>query len=366
MQNQSSVGWGLLGKQFLVGGSGTTKSGILKRAARIIEQVARVISRNPDLAFCAVLVLASAGCVCTRRVPPPPSLISSDTLRAATSEDSLQDYPIIDVHAHTFNARYLPIENIALARRFDMLPLGLGYLFPSKLVTSIADEIVEKTELADTNQIEITISTSETTESLASQGAKERKDTADKLLGTTSGTPSEKAERKAAKKIDKAAMSLFKDKHLERTYKSRVKPENIESPAEATWSFIRLLTVDELKLRQWLTTREFPQVDLFVHHMMDLGPVYGQRPQGKSFLDFATTQEQRMRIFDGRSAGKFIRFTAFSPFRAKTPDGIDFEAAWSPVAAALSNGAWGSNSIHPQAIGRRTTKYLFGPFTPGL
>src|ERR1044071_2207853 len=45
-------------------------------------------------------------------------------LKAYNPPPELINYPVIDVHAHTFNARYLPIRNIIRARRVDFPQLA--------------------------------------------------------------------------------------------------------------------------------------------------------------------------------------------------------------------------------------------------
>lgn len=39
--------------------------------------------------------------------------------------ESLESMPIVDIHTHTFNARYLPLEGIALGKRDIATPLQI-------------------------------------------------------------------------------------------------------------------------------------------------------------------------------------------------------------------------------------------------
>ena len=286
-------------------------------------------------------------------------MVIGEAFPKVTDVPELVDYPIVDIHSHTFNARYLPIENIALARRYDALPLWLGYVFPDNWIVHLARVIVKRTELSPTNEVQALVPTppSATTnvqhaavaekQTIAEEVSQEKAAgrpmvpnavTAEEELPGRSkrGIPKKPTDRQ----LNKAAARLFQAKH------PQVKggPHRlIDTPESTLWRFIYILTSQEDRIRRLLVEQEFPEVALFVHHMMDLGPVYGQSPKGKRFLEFTTNQVSRSEIFDRRSDGKFLRFVAFSPFRATN----NFEDAWHPIEAGLSNGAWGVKIYPP-------------------
>ena len=303
----------------------------------------------------------------TAHLALPPMVISETNWPSITNFPELAEYPIVDIHSHTFNARYLPIENIARARRYDTLPLGLGYLFPDKWVVHLARAIVKRTNLSAANNTPALAATPSNPtdpdrkdsdpndvrqaaavekEIIAAKVSREKaiapdiRPTAD-ADEESSAVPIQGIPRKPTdKKLNKAASRLFK---AEQVGKASGKPKTIDTPESSLWRFIYILTSGENRIRRLLVEQEFPEVDLFVHHMMDLGPVYGQSPKGNQFMDFATNQLPRSEFFDGKSDGKFLRFVAFSPYRATN----SFEEAWQPIERALTNGAWGVKIYPP-------------------
>lgn len=54
--------------------------------------------------------------------------------------------PIIDIHTHTFNARYLPLKGILLGKR-DAFP-PITWLISDPCAETLANALVERTELA--------------------------------------------------------------------------------------------------------------------------------------------------------------------------------------------------------------------------
>jgi predicted TIM-barrel fold metal-dependent hydrolase len=299
----------------------------------------------------------STGCTTFSHSHKPPIVIRADEVPKKVDDfPELKSFPVIDIHTHTFNARYLPIRNIALARRYDTLPFGLGYLLPDDLVVYVGKLIVEHAQLSKTN------SPPQESEALAAmdtapvQSATVAK--RDKLAADLAATPRvqvlEDNGRKIKikrpktvdqKQIDRVARRLLGDKHTAGVGTLQKMDDAI--PQSSVWRFVHFLTENERSSRRQMTREEFPDVDLFVHHMMDLGPVYGQSPDRTQFIDFNKDQVPRVRAFDRQSNGKFIHFTAFSPYRAKTSHGIDFEEAWKPLEDALRQGAWGVKIYPP-------------------
>src|SRR5262249_41157829 len=54
---------------------------------------------------------------------------------------------------------------------------------------------------------------------------------------------------------------------------------------------------------------------LMISHMMDLGPVYNQKPRCESFLDFGSSQVRRMQEYQNRPSSGMIYFVAYNPYR---------------------------------------------------
>jgi predicted TIM-barrel fold metal-dependent hydrolase len=304
----------------------------------------------------SLLILSTACKTATHSDLPPLLIPPTDLSKNIDDFPVLKAFPVVDIHSHTFNARYLPLVNIALARRYDKVPLGLGYLLPDPLVVALAELIVSGSRLADTNALQSEPDLKDSAEVRATAILEGPSETRVRIAAALS-MPKVQAEallEKARnlseadlKRADRTVQRLFGDNDPKGADFSMQRRRDGNIPNWSPYRFIYFLQRDEIALRKDLTISEFPNVDLFVHHMMDLAPVYGQHPDGHELLDFPTDQVERMRHFDRISDGKFIHFVAFSPYRARTDHGIDFEEAWRPVQDALNRGAWGVKFYPP-------------------
>ena len=70
------------------------------------------------------------------------------------------------------------------------------------------------------------------------------------------------------------------------------------------------MTKGNLHVARQLEKKEYPSVDLFIHHMMDMEKAYNTKP----VVPFSD-QISRMTKLDRRFDGKFLHFVAFDPFR---------------------------------------------------
>lgn len=75
-------------------------------------------------------------------------------------------------------------------------------------------------------------------------------------------------------------------------------------------AFVGIMTKSNLEIAITLRNQQYPQVDLFVHHMMDMEKAYDAKP----IMPF-TDQIRRMKTLDQRMGGSFVHFVAFDPFR---------------------------------------------------
>src|ERR1043166_5047924 len=94
------------------------------------------------------LLLALAGCRSTElRLTTEQEQIRRELAVISPHDDSLaKDSPIIDIHTHTFNARYLPLRNILLGKR-DAAP-PLTWLISDSCAATLAHALIERTELS--------------------------------------------------------------------------------------------------------------------------------------------------------------------------------------------------------------------------
>ncbi len=90
-----------------------------------------------------------------------------------------------------------------------------------------------------------------------------------------------------------------------------LQPAGAGSPARNGYlAFVGIMTKGNLEVAVTLRNQEYKQVDLFVHHMMDMEKAYDSQP----LMPFAD-QVRRMKTLDQRMAGSFVHFVAFDPFR---------------------------------------------------
>jgi hypothetical protein len=111
--------------------------------------------------------------------------------------------------------------------------------------------------------------------------------------------------------------------------------------ARAAVRFLGFITRGERRIARELVNDEFDgRVRLFVHHMMDLGPVFGQPPHGRRFLDFET-QIRRVRQLDQYMGGRLLHFVAWNPYRQPSDPALDSPEPLRIVHQAFELGAWG-------------------------
>jgi predicted TIM-barrel fold metal-dependent hydrolase len=110
--------------------------------------------------------------------------------------------------------------------------------------------------------------------------------------------------------------------------------------------FARLLVRRHQDIAVILQRNQFPNADLFVHHMMDMEMGYGAAPP----VPFAA-QITNMARLDEQAEGRFLHFVAFDPFRRDTNMTL--------VKDALNRGAVGVK-FYP-ATGYRATNNVIPP-----
>lgn len=272
----------------------------------------------------------------------------------------LIDYPVVDVHAHTFNARYLPIDNIIRARhaestklsriRVDLL-LGIGHIIAKRARLTpfgaerdhveVPLERLENQAAARGESLAPVTSVASGSESSEAQLTKELVVAAPQPLPIEAGG----AEEVASSKLELFTQTMMPDEpKVQRrpTYAQR------RAARAAVARFLGFLTKSELRNARELSRYEFDgRVRLFVHHMMDLGPVFGQRPDGHRFIDFPTEQTRRARQLDRAMAGRFIHFVAWNPYRLPNDPKLAAPEPLRIVQEAIRRGAWGVKFYPP-------------------
>jgi predicted TIM-barrel fold metal-dependent hydrolase len=302
----------------------------------------------------SAFALLLGGCCTTFQIPSPLDCIQAhDLTNDVAAFPELKNAPLIDIHSHTFNAHYLPLKNIAVARHYDVL-WGLVWFIPDRSVEWLAQWIVDNSELADLDATPAPLAADISPQVKAAAIQFAVQNLRDQIAAGLANREAVGIRIKAASRVterdrrraDRAVRGLFGELDPEDANFESQRRVDGDIPNWTPYRFIYFLQRNEHALRHDLTHTDFPQVDLFVHYMMDLAPAYGQEPDGKDLLHFST-QIDRVSRLDKRNDGRFISFVAFSPFRARTSHGIDFEAAWKPVQDALDRGAWGVKFYPP-------------------
>jgi predicted TIM-barrel fold metal-dependent hydrolase len=236
---------------------------------------------------------------------------------------------VIDVHTHVFNAHDLPLEGILNARG---APLGVSGIL-AKLINSwvapddldaplpdpaaliLTPEAVRRDALVELqsnipsapgNSLFASISPQEQSELLEFVG--EPNSEATPMVSAPPGAPPQPQE------LEVVARALQKlDFPPGENSISEKEAFGVGAPQAGVDGYVQFLGVmlkGNLHIARFLETKEYPHVDFFVGHMMDMEKPYA----GKPFVSFEE-QMTRMGKLDGRLPDKFVHFVAFDPFR---------------------------------------------------
>jgi len=292
---------------------------------------------------------------------PTQSGFTANRLSPYKPPQELINYPVIDIHTHTFNARYLPIRNIIRARRLEYpqlahvsepVLLGIGNILVditrlSRLTKEqqTAAMPLERLEEKASRTGELVTPLQAVTRSSVAPDQKPAKEMTAKavppkevmLVGPNQNTSSNLREF--------VQLMLPEEKRIN---ESPEKAVAAGSGAEPIVRFLGFVTSSEKRLAKELSGIEFDRrVRLFVHHTMDLGPVFGEPPDHHRFLDFQTEQLPRARELDREMSGKFLHFVAWNPYRRPNDPKLDSLRPLSIVSEAVARGAWGVKFYPP-------------------
>ena len=285
-------------------------------------------------ALAAALAVAIAGLSAAEAVPADPPT----------------DLPILDLHTHVFNLRYLPVSGILVAR-------GV----PKTVAGTLDRLLVGATPLADLSRSADAAPPADAPDlsgmsDMAARsfvlGRIQRADT-DRPAGA-GGELLSRSERRALRKYvateppradlapgetgDLALVGAALDK-------ARFAPGREKSYAH----FLATLMQDEVAIVR-AARRDYPAVDLMIHHLMDLEQAYDDRP---SLANAA--QISRLAALARRFPGELLGFVAFDPFRRETALPI--------VRAALDSGAALGVKFYPPS-GYRASENAAWPEKP--
>lgn len=283
---------------------------------------------------------------------------------------------IIDVHTHTFNSRYLPLRGVLHGKR-DAFP-PLSWLLSDNCATALAQAIAEKTELSS--------SATQSPKSRTLATTKIRSDfqtgplcnvflnLLDKAVRNGAWNPKYTSTEQLAR-IDEVAVAMNPAEVIAVTTAARMMgmEEAVESSEKngakiAIVRFFWMLTQNDADMprifREMHGPRNGPRITM-VSHMMDLAPVYDQKPDGTDLIDFEREQIPRMQRFSKNSDGRLSYFVAYNPYRDSWQGGEPGDALRIVKEAVTRHGATGVKIYPPSgyraagnAIEKRPTTFF--------
>ncbi|MGV3532792.1 MAG: hypothetical protein ACO1QR_10515 [Chthoniobacteraceae bacterium] len=272
-----------------------------------------------------------------------------------------RDTRIIDIHTHTFNGRYLPLEGVLLGKR-DVHPAAA--LLSDNCARMLAKALIDRTELAPAGPGLPGISRPPGRRLLEPRGGPICRVLIGLLnkgeaRGVWDKSVPEDAQRTRAMELARG-MTLAERIAVQATMEMMGMEEhtNERAPAspmamearkvsgmEAAVRFIWQITQSDARQPDFYR-REYSAVPmkgepLMVSHMMDLGPVYAQPAEGKSLLAFRSEQVRRMEALQETPGSGLIYFVAYLPYRDYSEGGREGDALALVKEAVERHGAWG-------------------------
>ena len=307
------------------------------------------------------LMLAVASCQTNGlRLTPEQEQVRTD-LKEITPQGNAraENTAIIDIHTHTFNARYLPLEGILLGKR-DAFP-PVTWLISDSCAETISAALIERTELAAVGGQPGVARRNMTNQ------AQEHRDSGFvcgvilKLLDKAAaagawreGVPMMKQMEMVEAVADE--MNLQEQLAITATARmmgmeDRLQDSNKKDALKATVRFLWLLTQNDAKLAQFFRQEyqgaPMHGTPLLVSHMMDLAPVYDQGADGTGLLDFARQQIRRLEQFQQQPDANMVYFVAYNPYRDHWMGGKPGDALEVVRSAVEKHGAWGVKVYPP-------------------
>ncbi len=276
---------------------------------------------------------------------------------------------IVDVHTHTFNARYLPLKNILLGKRDAAAPWT--WLLSDHCAELLAESLIERTALAP----------------VAGQPGARRVEglrfhpEADAICRVLLGLFNKAAAKGCwrsdmsmgykLEELDEVAAAMNPQErfavrlagHMMGMDEALETPDSKKDPLRFLVRFLWLLTQSDAEMTKYFhyEFRNTPgRISLQVSHMMDLGPVYNQPAEGTTLLDFDRKQVRRMEAFQARPGSGLVYFVAYNPYRDYLPGGQPGDALRLVQTAVKKHGARGVKFYPPSGY-RPAGNSIFSP-----
>jgi predicted TIM-barrel fold metal-dependent hydrolase len=275
---------------------------------------------------------ASSGCS-TRRLHL--TAVQKEIVREmatnAPSDDPRPRTAVIDIHTHTFNARYLPLRGILLGKRDAKPPYT--WLISDAAAGIIADAVTGHTALSS---VPGHAGQDRSVGTLEMRRTRAPGWLAGVLLGLI-----DKAEKKEVwdrsrpfqdrmRSIDQVASNMTTIEkiavrsaaemmgmgdHVRDGTSAKGKISGVAAAVRFIWT-LTLADGDLPRLYREMHAGPATQGPItMVSHMMDLGPVYDQCADGTTLLDLPTQQVPRMEHFQAQPGSDLLYFVAYNPYR---------------------------------------------------
>jgi predicted TIM-barrel fold metal-dependent hydrolase len=263
--------------------------------------------------------------------------------------------PIIDIHTHTFNARYLPLKGIVLGKR-DAFP-PVTWLISDGCAETLANALIQRTEIAPAAGMPVVKRNTRPRHDYHGPVCQVFLSLLDKAAAAGAWDKGI-SPREQMRRLDQVADSMNLQERMAMRaaahmmgMEGRFKMADQPSAYRGLVRFLWLLTQNDLDLTRLfrLAYSDVPmQGDpLLVSHMIDLAPVYDQTADGGALLDFESQQLRRIENYQNRSGSGMIYFVAYNPYRDHWPTNEPGDGLRLVRSAVEEHGAWGVKVYPP-------------------
>ncbi|HWM24276.1 MAG TPA: amidohydrolase family protein [Chthoniobacterales bacterium] len=294
--------------------------------------------------YLVVLALFLGACATSK--PPPPLVVLSSS---GPQAELVAQVPVVDIHTHTFNARFLPIRNIALGRRDKNRAM---WLLRPPLLVAITNAVTRRTELdglaADLDSEAQLRRIADEANQLASQlDAPAKPVTARELGNDPRVTAIEKiAEGGSGGELSDLELMAWEPIVSILTTQEKAPVDKARRRSEIS-HFLKCLSMSDRELVKTFRDDHQDKVALMVSHMMDLAPVFGQEEDSSRLLPFRE-QIRRFKKQQDNAEGRMLYFVAYNPFRDHYRGGQPGDALKVVKTAYEQQGAFGVK-VYPPA-----------------
>ena len=262
---------------------------------------------------------------------------------------------IIDIHTHTFNARYLPLEGIFLGKR-DVSPVASW--LSDDCARTLASALVDRTEL-DAVGDEPAVVRPRGKRFLKAEGNWVCRviigllNKAEKNGSWDHSLPEEEQLKRVQEVAyemsftERAAVRAMADMMGMEKHVQGKGIDGLVATVRFIWQATQKDSGEMAFFRRDYQPAPMLGSPLMISHMMDLGPVYNQKPKGESFLDFSLSQVRRMQEYQNRPSSGMIYFVAYNPYREYWNGESPGESLRLVRKAIEQEGAWGVKFYPP-------------------